>query len=148
MAIHPEGPCGGSMGGTSCLFQLLGAPGVLRLAATSLQSLPLLSHGLLPHACQTSLCLSPIRTLSLDFTARPDNLECSLLKVLNSITSAKIPFQIRSPLQFPGVGVWMDLSESLHSAHDGDLSGHGRVIIFSPWVFRFCHHRGGSGRRK
>lgn len=32
------------------LFQLLGAPGVLRLVAASLQSLPLPSHGLSPWA--------------------------------------------------------------------------------------------------
>lgn len=52
---------------SSCFFQLLVAPGVLWLAATSLQSLPLSSRGL---HCVSGSFLSLMKTLDIGFRAQ------------------------------------------------------------------------------
>lgn len=76
-----------------CLFRLLVAPGVPRLVAAELKSLPLSSHSPL----LLSLCLSLIRTLVIGFRAHSDNPEWSHLEILDLLASAKTPFQNKVP---------------------------------------------------
>ena len=83
--FYPEAPGEGP----SCLFQLLGAPGVPGLVAPSLPSLPSIFMGLILCVWVSPL-LSLRRTLSLDVGPPPSRGTAS--QILHFITSAKTLF--------------------------------------------------------